>query len=119
MMFLPCLCDLEERPDSFLLLLLSSVLFQVEASTNQVAEQQGAPLYDLPWKIPCKVMNVELKVFILAAFLTPVAPLLLFFFTIFVRGYMRGVILVSCLDRLSLIRMRCMRSSPCFRRRCV
>ncbi|XP_015698651.1 auxin response factor 24 isoform X2 [Oryza brachyantha] len=34
---------------------------QVEASTNQVAEQQGAPLYNLPWKIPCKVMNVELK----------------------------------------------------------
>jgi hypothetical protein len=36
--------------------------FQVEASTNQVAQQQGAPLYNLPWKIPCKVMNVELKV---------------------------------------------------------
>ncbi|KAM0859247.1 hypothetical protein ACQ4PT_047321 [Festuca glaucescens] len=34
---------------------------QVEASTNQVAQQQGAPLYNLPWKIPCKVMNVELK----------------------------------------------------------
>uniref|UniRef100_A0A0D9XZA5 Auxin response factor n=1 Tax=Leersia perrieri TaxID=77586 RepID=A0A0D9XZA5_9ORYZ len=34
---------------------------QVEASTNQVAEQQGTPLYNLPWKIPCKVMNVELK----------------------------------------------------------
>lgn len=33
----------------------------MEASTNQVAEQQGAPLYNLPWKIPCKVMNVELK----------------------------------------------------------
>ncbi|KAL6622841.1 hypothetical protein ACP70R_032720 [Stipagrostis hirtigluma subsp. patula] len=34
---------------------------QVEASTNQVAEQQGTPLYNLPWKIPCKLMNVELK----------------------------------------------------------
>ncbi|XP_062202126.1 auxin response factor 24-like isoform X2 [Phragmites australis] len=34
---------------------------QVEASTNQVAEQQGAPLYNLPWKIPCKLMNIELK----------------------------------------------------------
>ncbi|KAM0833636.1 hypothetical protein ACQ4PT_064142 [Festuca glaucescens] len=34
---------------------------QVEASTNQVAQQQGAPLYNLAWKIPCKVMNIELK----------------------------------------------------------
>ncbi|TVU50289.1 hypothetical protein EJB05_01655 [Eragrostis curvula] len=34
---------------------------QVEASTNQVAEQQGTPLYNLPWKIPCKLMNIELK----------------------------------------------------------
>jgi hypothetical protein len=36
--------------------------FQVEASTDQVTEQQGTPLYNLPWKIPCKVMNTELKV---------------------------------------------------------
>jgi len=34
----------------------------VEASTNQLAEQQGTPLYNLPWKIPCKLMNIELKV---------------------------------------------------------
>ncbi|CAL4906758.1 unnamed protein product [Urochloa decumbens] len=34
---------------------------QVEASTNQLAEQQGTPLYNLPWKIPCKLMNIELK----------------------------------------------------------
>jgi len=40
-------------------ILLSS---QVEASTNQLAEQQGTPLYNLPWKIPCKLMNIELKV---------------------------------------------------------
>nr|CAB3491645.1 unnamed protein product [Digitaria exilis] len=33
---------------------------QVEASTNQVAEQH-MQLYNLPWKIPCEVMNVELK----------------------------------------------------------
>ncbi|XP_024023134.1 auxin response factor 2B isoform X3 [Morus notabilis] len=33
---------------------------QVEASTNQVAEQQ-MPVYDLPSKILCRVMNVELK----------------------------------------------------------
>lgn len=35
--------------------------FQVEASTNQVAEQH-MQLYNLPWKILCEVMNVELKV---------------------------------------------------------
>ncbi|KAL5564840.1 hypothetical protein UlMin_028004 [Ulmus minor] len=33
---------------------------QVEASTNQVADQQ-MPLYNLPSKILCRVMNVELK----------------------------------------------------------
>uniref|UniRef100_A0A0D9XSI0 Auxin response factor n=2 Tax=Leersia perrieri TaxID=77586 RepID=A0A0D9XSI0_9ORYZ len=33
---------------------------QVEASTNQVSEQR-MQLYNLPWKIPCEVMNVELK----------------------------------------------------------
>lgn len=33
---------------------------QVEASTNQVADQQ-MPVYDLPWKILCRVVNVELK----------------------------------------------------------
>ncbi|CAM0873668.1 unnamed protein product [Alopecurus aequalis] len=33
---------------------------QVEASTNQVAEQR-MQLYNLPWKILCEVMNVELK----------------------------------------------------------
>ncbi|XP_031475188.1 auxin response factor 2A-like [Nymphaea colorata] len=33
---------------------------QVEASTNQVADQQ-MPLYNLPWKILCTVINVELK----------------------------------------------------------
>jgi hypothetical protein len=33
----------------------------VEASTNQVAERH-MQLYNLPWKIPCEVMNVELKV---------------------------------------------------------
>ncbi|GJN04754.1 hypothetical protein PR202_ga22326 [Eleusine coracana subsp. coracana] len=33
---------------------------QVEASTNQVTEQH-MQLYNLPWKIPCEVMNVELK----------------------------------------------------------
>ncbi|KAF3502539.1 hypothetical protein F2Q69_00039993 [Brassica cretica] len=34
---------------------------QVEASTNQAAEQQ-MPLYDLPSKILCRVINVDLKV---------------------------------------------------------
>ncbi|KAF8756344.1 hypothetical protein HU200_011075 [Digitaria exilis] len=34
---------------------------QVQASTNQLAEQQSTPLYNLPWKIPCKLMNIELK----------------------------------------------------------
>ncbi|BAF28351.1 auxin response factor 23 isoform 1 [Oryza sativa Japonica Group] len=33
---------------------------QVEASTNQVGEQR-MQLYNLPWKILCEVMNVELK----------------------------------------------------------
>ncbi|CAL4984371.1 unnamed protein product [Urochloa decumbens] len=33
---------------------------QVEASTNQLAEQH-TQLYNLPWKIPCEIMNVELK----------------------------------------------------------
>ena len=33
----------------------------MEASTNQVAEQH-MQLYNLPWKILCEVMNVELKV---------------------------------------------------------
>ncbi|XP_073013318.1 auxin response factor 23-like isoform X1 [Typha latifolia] len=33
---------------------------QVEASTNQVADQQ-MPVYDLPWRIPCRVINVQLK----------------------------------------------------------
>ncbi|XP_019169796.1 PREDICTED: auxin response factor 2-like [Ipomoea nil] len=33
---------------------------QVEASTNQVAEQQ-MPIYKLPWKILCRVVNVLLK----------------------------------------------------------
>ncbi|CAI9113737.1 OLC1v1014403C3 [Oldenlandia corymbosa var. corymbosa] len=33
---------------------------QVEASTNQVAEQ-AMPLYNLPWKILCRVINVQLK----------------------------------------------------------
>ncbi|OIV97014.1 hypothetical protein TanjilG_03588 [Lupinus angustifolius] len=33
---------------------------QVEASTNQVAEQQ-MPVYDLPSKILCRIMNVQLK----------------------------------------------------------
>jgi hypothetical protein len=34
---------------------------QVEASTNQAAEQQ-MPLYDLPSKLLCRVINVDLKV---------------------------------------------------------
>ena len=33
----------------------------MEASTNQAAEQQ-MPLYDLPSKILCRVINVDLKV---------------------------------------------------------
>ncbi|KAH9621637.1 hypothetical protein KSS87_004074 [Heliosperma pusillum] len=33
---------------------------QVEASTNQVADQQ-MPVYDLPWKILCRVIDVQLK----------------------------------------------------------
>ncbi|KAK9108600.1 hypothetical protein Syun_024611 [Stephania yunnanensis] len=33
---------------------------QVEASTNQVSEQQ-MPVYELPSKILCRVMNIELK----------------------------------------------------------
>ncbi|KAL8140924.1 hypothetical protein V2J09_006945 [Rumex salicifolius] len=33
---------------------------QVEESTNQVADQQ-MPIYNLPWKILCRVVNVELK----------------------------------------------------------
>lgn len=34
---------------------------QVEASTNQVADQQ-MPVYNLPAKILCRVVNVQLKV---------------------------------------------------------
>lgn len=33
---------------------------QVEASTNQVADQ-AMPVYNLPWKILCRVVNVQLK----------------------------------------------------------
>ncbi|KMT10926.1 hypothetical protein BVRB_5g113390 [Beta vulgaris subsp. vulgaris] len=33
---------------------------QVEASTNQVADQQ-MPVYNLPWKILCRVIDVQLK----------------------------------------------------------
>ncbi|XP_074316503.1 auxin response factor 2A isoform X1 [Silene latifolia] len=33
---------------------------QVEASTNQGAEQQ-MPVYDIPWKILCRVIDVQLK----------------------------------------------------------
>ncbi|XP_058092959.1 auxin response factor 2A-like [Magnolia sinica] len=33
---------------------------QVEVSTNQVANQK-MPVYDLPWKILCRVINVQLK----------------------------------------------------------
>ncbi|KAK9104026.1 hypothetical protein Scep_020870 [Stephania cephalantha] len=33
---------------------------QVEASTNQVDDQK-MPIYELPWKILCRVMNVDLK----------------------------------------------------------
>ncbi|GAB4860355.1 Auxin response factor 2A [Ancistrocladus abbreviatus] len=33
---------------------------QVEASTNQVADQQ-MPVYNLPWKILCRVLTVQLK----------------------------------------------------------
>ena len=33
----------------------------MEASTNQAAEQQ-MPLYDLPSKLLCRVINVDLKV---------------------------------------------------------
>lgn len=33
---------------------------QVEASTNQVADQQ-MPVYDLPWKILCRVIDVQLE----------------------------------------------------------
>ena len=36
--------------------------FQVEASTNQASDHK-MQLYDLPSKILCRVMNVELKVF--------------------------------------------------------
>ncbi|CDP16569.1 unnamed protein product [Coffea canephora] len=32
----------------------------VEASTNQVADQ-AMPVYNLPWKILCRVINVQLK----------------------------------------------------------
>ncbi|KAL3529091.1 hypothetical protein ACH5RR_008413 [Cinchona calisaya] len=35
-------------------------LEQVEASTNQVADQ-AMPVYNLPWKILCRVINVQLK----------------------------------------------------------
>lgn len=55
---LPLLCDFSGLCSFFFAVLW----FQVEASTNQVTEQQGTPLYNLPWKIPCKVMNTELKV---------------------------------------------------------
>lgn len=41
------------------------VVLKVEASTNQIADQQ-MPVYDLRWKILCRVMNVELKVSILS-----------------------------------------------------
>ncbi|XP_011623419.1 auxin response factor 2 isoform X2 [Amborella trichopoda] len=34
---------------------------QVEASTNQVADQQMPVYKDLPWKILCRVINVKLK----------------------------------------------------------
>ncbi|XP_052182583.1 auxin response factor 2B-like isoform X2 [Diospyros lotus] len=33
---------------------------QVEASTSQMADQE-MPVYDLPWKILCRVVNVQLK----------------------------------------------------------
>ncbi|XAR50383.1 hypothetical protein NMG60_11004688 [Bertholletia excelsa] len=33
---------------------------QVEASTNQVSDQE-MPVYNLPWKILCRVINVQLK----------------------------------------------------------
>ncbi|GMH16712.1 hypothetical protein Nepgr_018553 [Nepenthes gracilis] len=33
---------------------------QVEASTNQIADQQ-MPVYNIPWKILCRVLNVQLK----------------------------------------------------------
>ncbi|KAK9090010.1 hypothetical protein Sjap_023187 [Stephania japonica] len=33
---------------------------QVEASTNQMDDQK-MPIYELPWKILCRVMNVDLK----------------------------------------------------------
>ncbi|XP_059643079.1 auxin response factor 2B-like [Cornus florida] len=33
---------------------------QVEASTNQVVDQ-AMPLYNLPWKILCRVINIQLK----------------------------------------------------------
>jgi hypothetical protein len=36
-------------------------LLQVEASMNQVADSQMR-LYDLPSKLLCRVLNVELKV---------------------------------------------------------
>ena len=38
--------------------------FQVEASTNKVSDQQ-MPSYDLPSKILCRVVNVQLKVMLL------------------------------------------------------
>ena len=47
--------------------------FQVEASTNQVAEQR-MQLYNLPWKIVCEVMNVELKVLALSCLRAVIYP---------------------------------------------
>ncbi|GAB2209491.1 hypothetical protein Droror1_Dr00026709 [Drosera rotundifolia] len=43
---------------------------QVEASTNQVADQQ-MPIYDLPWKILCRVHTVQLKIFLPCLFAEP------------------------------------------------
>lgn len=49
---------------SFVSVLIGLILFlsyKVEASTNQVADQQ-MPAYDLRAKILCRVINVQLKV---------------------------------------------------------
>ncbi|KAM7274364.1 hypothetical protein ACFE04_029028 [Oxalis oulophora] len=48
------------RPNELVFYFPRGHIEQVEASTNQVADQQ-MPVYDLPSKILCRVINVELK----------------------------------------------------------
>lgn len=72
----------------------------MEASTNQVAEQH-MQFYDLPWKILCEVMNVELKV---------IPPLV----ANVTSAFQPCVLDASLSCRLSQTMMRFMPSSLCY-----